>query len=60
MEFVLAITAAFMFSLGTVLQQKVAAEVPDDEAMKAGLLVQLAKRPVWLLGIVVDGLGFLC
>jgi len=60
MEIALAITAALMFSLGTVLQQKVAAEVPDEDAMKANLLVQLAKRPVWLLGIVVDGLGFLC
>lgn len=60
MEIVLAIVAALMFSLGTVLQQKVAAEVPDEETMKAGLLLQLARRPVWLLGIVVDGLGFLC
>ena len=60
MEIALAITAALMFSLGTVLQQKVAAEVPDEDAMKANLLFQLAKRPVWLLGIVVDGLGFLC
>ncbi len=60
MEIVLAVIAALMFSLGTVLQQKVAAEVPDDETMKAGLLLQLARRPVWLLGIVVDGLGFLC
>lgn len=60
MEIALAITAALMFSLGTVLQQKVATEVPDDEAMKANLLVQLAKRPVWLLGITVDGLGFVC
>ena len=60
MEIALAIVAALMFSLGTVLQQKVATEVPDDEAMKAGLLVQLAKRPIWVLGIAVDGLGFLC
>ncbi len=60
MEILLAVVAALMFSLGTVLQQKVATEVPDDEAMKANLLVQLAKRPIWLLGIVVDGLGFLC
>ncbi|MGK2956389.1 MAG: DMT family transporter [Solirubrobacterales bacterium] len=58
MEIVLAIIAALMFSLGTVLQQKVASEVPDDEAMKAGLMLKLARRPVWLLGIVVDGLGF--
>ena len=60
MEIALAITAALMFSLGTVLQQKVASEVSDEDAMKANLLVQLAKRPVWLAGIVVDGLGFLC
>ncbi|MBK5231660.1 MAG: DMT family transporter [Thermoleophilia bacterium] len=60
MEILLAIIAALMFSLGTVLQQKVAAEVPDEDTMKAGLLLQLARRPVWLLGIVVDGLGFLC
>src|SRR5690606_8507100 len=60
MEIVLAVTAALMFSLGTVLQQKVASEVPDEEAMKANLLVQLAKRPVWVAGMAVDGLGFLC
>lgn len=60
MEIVLAIVAALMFSLGTVLQQKVAAEVPDEDAMKANLLLQLAKRPIWVVGIAVDGLGFVC
>lgn len=60
MEFVLGILAAAFFALGTVLQQKVAQEVPDDDAQSAGLLLQLAKRPVWMAGIVVDGLGFLC
>ena len=60
MEFVLGILAALFFALGTVLQQKVAQEVPDEDAEKAGLLIQLAKRPLWLGGIVVDGLGFLC
>lgn len=58
MEILLAVLAALMFALGTVLQQKVASEVPDEDAMKANLLVQLAKRPVWMLGIAVDGLGF--
>ena len=33
-------------------------QVPDEEAMKAGLLVRLAKEPVWLAGIVADALGF--
>lgn len=60
MEFVLGILAAAFFALGTVIQQKVAQEVPDEEAEKAGLLLQLARRPLWLAGIVVDGLGFLC
>lgn len=60
MEILLAVIAALMFSLGTVLQQKVAAEVPDEDTMKASLLIQLARRPIWMLGIVIDGLGFLC
>lgn len=60
MEFVLGILAAAFFALGTVLQQKVAQEVPDEEAQNAGLLIQLARRPVWVAGIVVDGLGFAC
>lgn len=60
MEIVLAVLAALMFSLGTVIQQRVASEVPDEEAMKAGLLLRLARRPVWLVGIGFDGIGFLC
>lgn len=60
MEFVLGILAALFFACGTVLQQKVAQEVPDEQAEKAGLLIQLAQRPLWVLGIAVDGLGFLC
>lgn len=60
MEFVLGILAAACFALGTVLQQKVAQEVPDEEVQNAGLLIQLAQRPVWVAGIAVDGLGFLC
>jgi len=59
-EFVLGILAALFFALGTVIQQKVAQQVPNEEAEKAGLLLQLARKPLWLGGIVVDGLGFLC
>jgi drug/metabolite transporter (DMT)-like permease len=58
MDIVLAIVAAFLFGVGTVLQQRAAMQVPDEEAMKAGLLVRLAKQPVWVAGIVIDALGF--
>jgi drug/metabolite transporter (DMT)-like permease len=58
MEVLLALIAALMFALGTVVQQREAMEVPDDEAMRAGLLLRLARRPIWLAGILADALGF--
>ena len=59
MAAVLALVAAVMFALGTVIQQREAVEIPDEEAMSAGLLLRLARRPVWLAGIAADALGFL-
>jgi drug/metabolite transporter (DMT)-like permease len=58
MDIILALGAALLFGVGTVLQERAAMEVPDEEAAKAGLLVRLAKQPVWLAGIVADALGF--
>jgi drug/metabolite transporter (DMT)-like permease len=58
MDIVLALAAACLFGVGTVLQERAAMQVPDEEVMKAGLLVRLAKQPVWLAGIVTDALGF--
>lgn len=58
MEIVLALGAALCFALGTVLQQKGAVESSDEEALKASFLLTLARRPVWLAGLAVDGLGF--
>lgn len=57
MDIVLAIVAALFFALGTVLQQKAGLDEPT-EGSSAGLLVQMARRPVWLVGIASDGLGF--
>jgi drug/metabolite transporter (DMT)-like permease len=54
---VLALVAAFLFALGLVLQEKAASEVPD-EAVRRGFLVGLAQRPVWLLGLGAQMLGF--
>lgn len=59
MDIVLAIAAAVFFAFGTVLQQKAGLEEPN-EGSSAGLLVQMARRPVWLAGIAADALGFVC
>ena len=59
MDIVLALAAALFFAFGTVLQQRAGLEKPA-EGSSAGLLVQMAKRPVWLAGIAADALGFLC
>jgi drug/metabolite transporter (DMT)-like permease len=56
-EIVLALVAALLFALGTVLQQKAGLEAPAGGS-SAGLLLRMARRPVWLAGIVSDGLGF--
>ena len=58
MDAVLALVAALMFALGTVIQQREAMKVSDEDAHSAGLLLRLARRPAWLVGIVADALGF--
>jgi drug/metabolite transporter (DMT)-like permease len=57
-DVILALLAALCFSLGTVLQQQVAATASEEEARRAGFLLRLARRPRWLAGIAADGLGF--
>src|SRR5215218_6641916 len=60
MAIALALGAALLFSLGTVLQQQVAETASEEEARGAGFLVRLARRPRWLAGIAADALGFVC
>jgi drug/metabolite transporter (DMT)-like permease len=63
MEVPLAIAAAILFALGTVLQQRAAMGEEVDEAkggVGAGLLMRLVRRPVWLAGIAFDAIGFGC
>jgi drug/metabolite transporter (DMT)-like permease len=55
----LALAAALLFALGTVLQQRAAvSQAAGEQRARAGLLLRLARRPVWLAGIVSDALGF--
>ncbi|MCB0876974.1 MAG: DMT family transporter [Solirubrobacterales bacterium] len=59
MDIVLALVAALLFALGTVLQQKAGLEGGDAmEGSSSGLLLRMARKPVWLAGIAADALGF--
>jgi drug/metabolite transporter (DMT)-like permease len=57
MDIVLALVAAFFFALGLVLQEKAASEQPA-ESVARGFLVRLAHEPIWLLGLAMQGVGF--
>jgi drug/metabolite transporter (DMT)-like permease len=60
MEILLALIAALLFALGSVLQQKAGLDEPDAaEGSSSGLLLRMARKPVWLMGIAADGLGFI-
>jgi drug/metabolite transporter (DMT)-like permease len=58
-DIALALAAALLFALGTVLQQRAGLEEPATGS-SSGLLLQMARRPVWLAGIAADALGFGC
>lgn len=47
----IALGAAILLAAGFVIQQRVAAEEPPSEALRMSLLLHLARRPRWLLGI---------
>ncbi|MEA2479452.1 MAG: hypothetical protein QOJ07_1374 [Thermoleophilaceae bacterium] len=55
-----AVTASTLFSIGLVLQAAAARTVSADSALRIGILLQVARRPRWLLGglVIVIGFGF--
>jgi drug/metabolite transporter (DMT)-like permease len=55
-EIALALSSALLFALGSVLAQRAGLDAPADGG--GPLLVQMARRPVWLAGIASDALGF--
>jgi len=55
---VLALIAAFLYALGTVLQQKADIEEADPTGMSAGFIGRLVQRPVWLAGVTSELVGF--
>jgi energy-converting hydrogenase Eha subunit A len=54
----LSLIAALLFALASVLQQRGTAGISDDDALGAGMIGSLLKRPIWLLGITADIAGF--
>lgn len=58
MDIALALAAALLFALGTVLQQRAGLEKPS-EGSSSSLLLRMARRPVWLAGIAADAFGFI-
>jgi drug/metabolite transporter (DMT)-like permease len=55
---VLALASAAVFALGTVLQQREAMGQSEDQAASAGILLRLARRPVWLAGVGAYAAGY--
>jgi drug/metabolite transporter (DMT)-like permease len=55
---VLALVAAALFAVASAAQQRAAAEVPDEDARGLGLIRTLVRRPLWWVGTIGDGGGF--
>jgi hypothetical protein len=54
---VVALTAAVLFGLSDVVEQDSTHKVPERQALSPRLLLDLAKRRVWLAAIGVNILG---
>ncbi|MGW7289678.1 DMT family transporter [Streptomyces sp. NPDC054847] len=55
-----ALGAALSNAFATVLQRKAALDVPRSEGLRAGLMLDLLRRPVWLLGMLAVVVAGLC
>jgi drug/metabolite transporter (DMT)-like permease len=56
---VLAIASAASYGLAAVLQHHAAVREPPELSVRMGLLVRLVRRPMWLIGNALDGVGYL-
>jgi drug/metabolite transporter (DMT)-like permease len=56
----LALATALFYAISNVLELLEAEQVPDEFAMRPGLLLRLMKRPRWLLGLLSDFGGYIC
>ncbi len=56
----LALATALFYAISNVLELIEAEKVPDELAMRPGLLLRLIKEPRWLLGLLSDFGGYIC
>src|ERR1700722_6065894 len=55
----LSLASAASYGMAAVLQHQAAIREPPEMSLRAGLLVSLAHRPLWLVGNALDGVGYL-
>jgi drug/metabolite transporter (DMT)-like permease len=53
-----ALGSALFYALASVLQHRGASSQPDEQSMRMGLLLRLARSTTWLTGLVFDGGGY--
>lgn len=53
-----ALAAAVLYGAGAAVEQRQAAMAPQSSAGRPGLLLRLARQPLWLLGMVAQVGGF--
>jgi drug/metabolite transporter (DMT)-like permease len=53
-----ALSAAFCFAVSAVLQQRAARRAPRAKALRVALLLDLLRRPMWLVGLIAAAAGF--
>jgi drug/metabolite transporter (DMT)-like permease len=58
MALVLALLSAAVYGGAVALQQHEATAVPHELALRPGLLIRLARRPLWMIGMAGDIGGF--
>ena len=58
MTVALALLASALFGTGVAFQQRPASQVPDELAARPGLLLRVARQPLWLLGVAAEIAAF--
>lgn len=53
------LASAASYGIAAVLQHQATTREPPELSLRAGLLISLARRPLWLFGNVLDGVGYL-
>jgi drug/metabolite transporter (DMT)-like permease len=54
-----ALLSSLLYAAASVLQHRAAIAQPQESSLHVGLLARLVTKPLWLAGIVADGLAFL-